>query len=204
MKKFFLALLPIVVLISCKDEPKALSEDFWAIAHDSRGHEISLNDSMFFIVPKIQCIVFLYHDSVFKVEIDRETNKEHYSLLKSGNKAAKDTLLSTFDSYRKTTLKEQLQEFRENGLGYGCFSDGYFLFNTSNKLQFGLFDFMDYYDWMKHSRSKEIPLTPKQFPKIYQNIYHTFNSKWRDYYLSNEYHYNNIRVRHCDKSFQNE
>ena len=195
MKKFILALLPIVVLISCKDEPKALSEDFWAIGFDRRGHEIIINDSMCFEVPKLKCIVFLYHDSVFKVEIDRETNKEHYSLLTAENKAI-DTLMATFDSYRKTNLKDQLQEFRENGLGYGCFSDGYFLFNTTNKIQFGLFDFMNYYDWTKHCRSKEMALTPKQFPKIYQTIFHTFNSKWRDYYLSNEYHYKELWFHH--------
>ncbi|MGV3610071.1 MAG: hypothetical protein ACO1N0_03915 [Fluviicola sp.] len=193
--KQVLLFLSILLFASCKEESNQLSEDFWAIAHDSKGHKITLNDSTYFEVPKLQYIVFLYHDSVFKVEIDRETSKEHYSLLTANDKVI-DTLMASFDSYRKTNLKDQLQKFEENRLGYGCFSDGYFLFNTSHKIQFGLFDFMNYYSWRKYGRLKEMSLKPKQFPKIYQTVYHTFHSKWMDHYMSDEYHYKEQRTHY--------
>lgn len=198
--KFIFSVILIVLILSSCEEPKPLSENFWAIGYDGRGHEITLNDSMCFEVPTLKCIVFLYHDSIFKVEIDQK-NKDHYSLLKTNTKA-KDTLISIFDTYRKTTLNSQLKEIQEHGMKHGCFTDGYFLFSTTKKLQFGLFEFTKYYNWRSHYHSKEIILTPKQFPKIYQTIYHQFNSKWWDYYMSNEYHFKDLRVHYtsicCD------
>lgn len=185
MKFIFTFLLVSSLLFACKEETSTLNENFCAIGYDRRGHEIKLNDSLFFEVPKLKFIVFLYHDSIFKVEIDHE-NKQHYSLLK-GNDRTKRALASTFKSYKKTTLKDQLKDLQKGETKYGCFSDGYFLFRTNEHIQFGLFDFMNYYEWKGRHSSKEIALKPNQFPKIYQTIYHTFNSKWLDYYLSNEY-----------------
>lgn len=194
IKIVLFAFITITILASCKNNPEPLNEDFYTIGYDRKGHEIKLNDSLFFEVPKLKFIVFLYHDSIFKVEIDHE-NKQHYSLL-TGNDRTKIALDSTFKSYRKTTLNSQLKDLRKHKTRYGCFSDGYFLFRTNEQLQFGLFDFMNYYDWKKHYSSIEISLKPNQFPKIYQTIYHTFNSKWWDYYMSNEYHFKELRLHY--------
>lgn len=194
MKLIFSLLLVAMILTSCQEKAKPLNEDFSAIGYDRRGHEIVLNDSLCFDVPKLKFILFLYHDSIFKVEIDTE-NKQHYSLLKENNRY-KDTLTSIFDSYRKITLKGQLKDIQKHGMKDGCFHDGYFLFRTNEQIQFGLFDFMNYYNWRQHYSPKEIELKPNQFPQIYQTIYHTFNSKWLDYYMSNEYHYKDLRVHY--------
>ena len=199
----FIVIIPflILALVSCKHEPKVLSEDFQAIAYDGRDHEISINDTLVFEVPKLKGIVFLYHDSIFKVEIDHK-NKQHFSLIKANNKSL-DSLISLFKSYQKTNLVTQLKEIKEHGIAHGCYKDGYFLFSKQENLQFGLFEFEKYYNWRLRYDPVEIPLKPEQFPKIYQTIYHTFNSKWKDYYLSNEYHYKELRIHysspHIDK-----
>lgn len=185
--KFIFPILLLFILLACKDEPKALSEDFLAIGYDGRDHEITLSDSMSFEAPKLKFILFLYHDSIFKVEIDSQ-NKQSYSLLK-GSTQSRDTLLSLFNSYQKTTLQSQLKNIKEHGIKHGCYTDGYFLFDLHGKIQFGLFEFTKFYDWRTHFPIKEIRLNPRQFPKIYETIYHMFNSKWWDYYMSNEYHY---------------
>lgn len=194
IKIVLFAFITITILASCKNNPEPLNEDFYAIGYDRRGHEIIINDSLCFEVPILKFIVFLYHDSVFKVEIDHK-KKQHFSLLKGTNQS-KEALIPIFNSYRKTTLKSQLKHIQKHGIIHGCFSDGYFLFRTNEQLQFGLFDFMNYYDWKKHYPSNEIRLRPDQFPRIYQTIYHTFNSKWWDYYMSNEYHFKELRLHY--------
>jgi hypothetical protein len=193
MKFIFTAFLFAVLLASCKNEPKPLSEDFFAIAYDGRDHEITVNDSFALEVPKLKTIVFFYHDSIFKVELDHNT--EHYSLVKT-TLSTRKTLISLFNSYQKTTLKAQLKEIKEHGLKHGCYTDGYFLFGENNQLQFGLFEFNKYYKWQLRFCPNEIPLNGKQFPKIYLQIYHTFNSKWKDYYFSDEYHFKDLRVHY--------
>lgn len=194
MKIVLFALITITILTSCKNDSVPLNENFYAIGYDRRSHEIIINDSLTFEVPKLKFIVFFYHDTVFKVEIDDE-NKQHYSFLK-GNTQSKEMLNEVFKSYQKTTLKGQLKHIQKHGMNLGCFSDGYFLFHKNDHTQFGLFDFMKYYDWRKHHSSKEIPLKPKRFPKIYQTVYHTFNSKWWDFYMSNEYHFKEMRLHY--------
>lgn len=190
MKFIFIMSFFILALVSCNNEPKALSEDFQAIAYEGRGHEISINDSLVFEVPKLKSILFLYHDSIFKIEIDYE-NRQNFSLLKANNKSM-DSLISLFTSYQKTNLREQLDDIK----GHGCFKDGYFLFSKQENLQFGLFEFQKYYDWLLQYHPVEVQLKTTQFPKIYQTIYHTFNSKWKDYYFSNKYHYKEHRIHY--------
>lgn len=194
MKFIFIIPFLILALVSCKHEPKVLSEDYQAIAYDGRDHEISINDTLVFEVPKLKGIVFLYHDSIFKVEIDYK-NKQHFSLIKANNKSL-DSLISLFKFYQKTILGAQLKEIKEHGIAHGCYKDGYFLFSKQENLQFGLFEFQKYYDWLLRYPPVETSLKANQFPKIYQTIYHTFNSKWKDYYLSNEYHYEELRIHY--------
>ena len=191
--KFIFQFILIFLFFACKEDETRLNEDFCAIAYDGMNYEIKLNDSLCFEVPKLKFILFLYHDSIFKVEIDRE-NKEHYSLLKGSTKS-QDTLNSLFNAYQKTTLKGQLKDIKENGIKHGCFTNGYFLIGRSDQTQFGLFDFTKYYEWRTYSNSKEIELQSKHFPKIYHTIYHTLNSKFWDY-MSDEYHLKVLRTHY--------
>ena len=171
-----------------------LSENFWVIGYDGGGHEIDLDQEMCMNAPKVKFLLFVYHDSIFTIEME-QGYKQRFCFLKCTNQS-KDSLMSLLEPYQKTTLKKQLNAIKEHGIPHGCFTDGYHLFNLNDHMQFGLFDFTSYYYWRCHYPSKKIKLQPRQVPKVYEKIYHAFNSERWDYYMSNEYHYKGIRVHY--------
>jgi hypothetical protein len=183
----------------CQVKQKPLSEDFWAIGYDGRRSQITINNDFVFEAPKLKCIIFLYHDSLFMVKNDQDDNPQISLLI--NNKREKDSLKSLFESYQKTSLHGQLKEIEAHGMPLGCFTDGYFLFRKHDQIQFGLFNFMRYYEWMLQYHPKEIPLSLEKLPRIYPVIYHTFNSKWWDYYMSDTYHFKDLRI-HYSSSLQ--
>lgn len=193
MKYIFTLLSLSTLLISCKEKTTPLSEDFHAICFVSNGDEIELGNGVFMNTPKIHFIQFVYHDTVFRVHI--ENKKSTYSYLKFRNKG-KDSLLSLLKQYDKTSLNQQLKSITEMNCDASCAPEGYFLFKKNEILKFGLFLYADYSKWSKRYSCKEVTLKSSQFPKIYQTIFHTFNSKQWDYFMSDDYHYKDVRTHH--------
>lgn len=187
MKFIFTIPFLILALASCKHDPKALSEDFQAICFVSNGDEISLGNGVYMNSPTIHYILFLYHDSLFQVEIEQQ--KEHYYQLECNSKT-KDSLISLLKSYQNISLKDQLKQ----GLRRSCGPTSYFLIESPKKRNFVHFDYMDYVDWRRHHRIKEMRMEKSLFPKIYSTIYHTFNSKQWDYLMSDDYYYKDVRT----------
>lgn len=191
----FIVIIPflIVTLLSCKNEPKPLSEDFQAICFVSDGNEIALGESVYMNAPVIHYIVFTYHDTIFQVSIGQK--KSVYSYLKTRNHG-KDSLESLLKEYNRTSLKKQVQLMKKmhSDLSSGCGPQGYFLFRKNYNLNFGIFTYRKYTDWNRKYVYKEIPLTINQFPKIYSTIYHTLNSKQWDYFMSDDYYYKDVRT----------
>ena len=191
MKIVLFALITITILTSCKNDSVPLNEDFHAICFVSNGGEIDLGSGVFMNRPQIHFIQFVYHDTVFQVHIKNQ--KSTYSWLKFRNKG-KDSLLSVLEQYDKTSLKQQLKSMQETNVDASCAPEGDFLFKKDEKFNFGLFLYNDYSNWLKGYRYKEVKLKNTQFPKVYQNIYHTFNSKQWDYLMSDDYHYKDVRT----------
>lgn len=189
----FIVIIPflILALVSCKHEPKVLSEDFQAICFVSNGDEIALGNGVYMNRPVIHYVLFLYHDTVFQVQISDK--QPAYFYLKC-RRNGKDSLESLFEKYDKFSLNEQLKVMEKNGYEGTCAPNGYFLTRKSETLNFGLFTYMDYYEWSRHYHWKEIKLNPGQFPKIYPTIYHTLNSKQWDYFMSDAYYYKDVRT----------
>lgn len=193
MKFIFTTLLMISIFFffGCKEEEKKLNEDYQAICFVSNGDEIALGNGTYMNPPIIHYVLFLYHDTIFQVQIQNE--KSTYSYLKYRNKG-KDSLQSLFKKYNQTSLYEQLKSMKKNNYQGTCAPNGYFLSKSNQKLNFGLFLYRDYYDWSRKYSWKQISLTSAQFPKIYSTIYHTLNSKQWDYFMSNEYYYKDVRT----------
>lgn len=191
MKPIFILLLASILLPACKEKIKPLNEDFHAICFVSNGDEMELGNGIFMNRPEIHFIQFVYHDTVFRVHI--ENKKSTYSYLKFRNKG-KDSLLSLLKQYDKTSLNQQLKSITETNCNASCAPKGYFLFKKNEKLNFGLFLYADYDNWVIKNRYHETTLKNSQFPKIYQTIYHTFNSKQWDYLMSDDYRYKDVRT----------
>lgn len=191
----FIVTIPflILALVSCKHEPKVLSEDFQAICFVSNGDEIELGNGLYMNSPTIHYILFLYHDTIFQVQIKNKKNS--WSYLTPRNKG-KDSLISLLKKYNKTSLKEQLHLIQKTDytVNSSCVPEGYFLCKKHETLNFGLFNYRDYDYWSRHYYWKETKLHSYQFPKIYSTIYHTFNSKQWDYLMSDEYYYKYVRT----------
>jgi hypothetical protein len=193
MKFIFIIALLLFTLVSCKDKTKALSEDFQAICFVSNGDEISLGNGVYMNSPTIHYVLFLYHDSLFQMEMEQK--KERYCLLKCSSKT-KDSLTALLKSYEQISLKDQLKK----GLRRSCGPTSYFLKESPRKKNFVHFDYMDYVDWRMHNRIKEIDLEKNSFPRIYSTIYHTLNSKKWDYLMSDDYYYKEVRT-YCKIEF---
>ncbi|WP_341903431.1 hypothetical protein [Fluviicola taffensis] len=192
MKFIFSLSLILVVLSSCKDKVKPLNEDFNAICFISNGDEIEVGNEVFMNLPKIHYILFIYHDTVFQSVI--KNGESIYSYLKLRNHG-KDSLQAILKQYDKTSLKKQLKSMKvHNDNGINCAPAGYFLSGSNKKLNFGIFRYNDYSYWSRKYSYKEIKLESNQFPKIYQTIYHTLNSKQWDYFMSDDYYYKEIRT----------
>ncbi len=135
----FIVIIPflILALVSCKHEPKVLSEDFQAICFVSNGDEISLGNGVYMNSPTIHYVLFLYHDTIFQVQI--KDKKNSWSYLTPRNKG-KDSLISLLRKYNKTSLKEQLHLIQKTDytVSSSCGPKGYFLCKKNEKLNFGL------------------------------------------------------------------
>lgn len=184
-------ILSILFLVSCNSEQKPLDENFNTICFINDTYEIEVGNGAYMNIPKIQYVLFIYHDTIFQVSIENE--KSTYSFMKLRNKG-KDSLQSIFKEYDKTYLKKQLKSMKENNYHGTCAPNGYFLSRNDEKLNFGIFFYRDYSNWIRRYSHKEIQLKPAQFPQIYQTIYHTLNSKQWDYVMSDEYYYKDIRT----------
>ncbi|AEA44853.1 hypothetical protein [Fluviicola taffensis] len=196
MKRIILALFLIMIFASCRQNSKPLNEDFSAVCFLDSGDKVEVGSGVFMNPPKIHSILFVYHDSVFQVQI--KNKKSSYFYLKC-RKTPKDSLLSLFSIYGKTTLKEQLKNKEETNCSSSCAPECYFLFKNSKKINFGIFYYHDYSEWTRRFGQNEVKLNPNQFPSIYQTIYHTLNSKHWDYFMSNDYYYKAIRTyRHVE------
>ncbi len=193
MKFIFIITIWLFALASCKGEPKVLSEDFQAICFVSNGDEIGLGNEVYMNSPTIHYVLFLYHDTIFQVQI--KDKKNSWSYLTPRNKG-KDSLIFLFRKYDNTTLKEQLHllKKRKYTVNSSCGPEGYFLCKKHEKLNFGLFNYRDYSYWSRYYYWKETKLHSYQFPKIYSTIYHTFNSKQWDYLMSDDYYYKDVRT----------
>ncbi|WP_343605286.1 hypothetical protein [Fluviicola sp.] len=188
----FALLITLSVLNSCKEEPVALSEDFYAVSFVSRGDDLYLRKNQYLETEKIHFVLFIYHDTIFQVDLQEK--KPRYSYLKC-KPAVLDSLKSMFAVYEKTNLSKQLKDLKENGPKLSCIRDEYFLFRKGDQINFGIFDFMDYYDWYGRRATKEVKLKKYQFPQIYQTIYFGLNSRRWDYVMSNRYYYKEFRIR---------
>lgn len=193
MKFIFMIALLLFTLVSCKDKTKALSEDFQAICFVSNGDEISLGNGVYMNSPTIHYVLFLYHDTIFQVQI--KDKKNSWSYLTPRNNGL-DSLISLFKKYDNTTLKEQLHliQKRDYTVNSSCGPKGYFLCKKDEKLNFGLFNYRDYNYWSRYYSWKETKLHSYQFPKIYSTIYHTLNSKKWDYLMSDDYYYKEVWI----------
>ncbi|WP_343636811.1 hypothetical protein [Fluviicola sp.] len=191
MKLIYSILCILILLTSCKSENTPLNEDFRAICFVSNGDEIELGNGIYMNPPVIHYVLFLYHDTIFQVQIrDKKSTCSYLKCRRNG----KDSLESLFKEYDETSLNEQLKVMKKNGYLGTCSPDGYFLTRKNEILNFGLFIYMDYNQWSKHYYWKEIKLDPGQFPKIYPTIYHTLNSKQWDYFMSDDYYYKSVRT----------
>lgn len=193
MKLIFPFLLIIFLFSACKEDEKRLNENYKAICFVSNGDETEVGNGVYMNPPTIHYVLFIYHDTIFQVQI--RNKKSTYSYLKYRNKG-KDSLQSTFNAFDKTSLKEQLQLMKKIQMtkSSGCGPEGYFLSQKNYKLNFGIFPYGEYNDWHGRYIYKEVPLTINQFPKIYSSIYHTLNSKQWDYFMSNDYYYKEVRT----------
>jgi hypothetical protein len=196
MKIILASLTLILVFISCNSELETnmVDEDFQAIGFVSKGNEISLGNGRFMHSFKFQLILFVYHDTIFQVEINND--KPTYYYLKCSQET-KGSLIAELDRYNQTSLKEQLIDIKKNNLLSSCAPDGYFLFNKNEKMNFGLFAYESLYQWFIKSK-RQIKLTDREFPKIYESIFHTLNSKGWDYFMSDDYHYKELRFYYKD------
>lgn len=191
MKFISTLFLCLILLASCNEEPKSPSEDFQAICFVSNGTEIALGNGIYMNPPVIHYMLFLYHDTIFQVQI--RDKKSTYSYLKY-RRHGKESLQLLFKTYDQTSLHEQLKSMKKNGYHGTCAPDGYFLSKNNGTLNFGLFIYRDYEDWSRHHFWKQIDLPSAQFPAIYPTIYHTLNSKQWDYFMSNAYYYKDVRT----------
>ncbi|MDH4473324.1 MAG: hypothetical protein QE487_12015 [Fluviicola sp.] len=196
MKIILASLTLILVFVSCNSEreTKMINEDFQAIGFVGKGNEISVGNGLFMHSFKFQLILFVYHDTIFQIEINND--KPTYSYLKC-SKETKGTLITALDRYNQTSLKEQLIDIKKNNLLGSCAPDGYFLFKKNAKLNFGLFAYESINDWIRKDK-RQIKLTDREFPKIYESIFHTLNSKGWDYFMSDDYHYKKLRFYYKD------
>lgn len=184
--------LGLILLHSCQDEPVVLNEDFYAMGFVSGNEEVNLGKGQYLETERIHFVLFIYHDTIFQVK--REKKETQYSYLKC-KPAVVDSLKSVFSAYEKTNLSVQLKEIQENGPRLSCIPDEYFLFRKGDRLNFGIIDFMDYYDWHGRRATKEVKLKKYQFPEVYQFIYFGLNSNRWDYMMSNRYYFKEFLVR---------
>lgn len=193
MKSSFvlLFLINISVLSSCQVKEEQIIDDYKAVAIANINNEIKISPDLYMNQKKIGLILFIYHDTVFQAKL--EGNKTTYAYL-NWNKQLKDSLNSCLGLYKSTNLKKQLKDLRENGILMTCSPEGYFLFSSNEQLNFGLFNYRDLGDLVNSNHYKEVVLSKNKFPKIYTTIYHTFNSKIWDYYMSNDYYYKENRT----------
>ena len=190
MRLLFTTCIATILLFSCENKKKVLNEDFSAIGFVSRGYEMQLPKNLYMEIYQFHFILFTYHDTVFQVEI--KNNQPVYSYLKVGQRA-KDSLAAALKPYKTTSLKKQLKLITKIYDHPSCAPAGYFLF--SRNLNFGIFHYAVYGDLYRHFLcGKEVRLKESQFPKIYQTIYHTLNSKHWDYFMSDDYRYKEVRT----------
>lgn len=181
----------MLVAFSCNTKSKVLNEDYKAIYIETRRDLIQLNDNLYMHRHDYSQILFSYHDSVFK--ISRENGKEKYAYLKM-NQQNLDSLNAIFNKYNKTNLKEQLSLRKKNGNGHYCFGQGYVLFQKNNEHKFVLFHPHDFIKKLGRIRYKEVNISKRKFPNVYQTIQNTFNSKIWDYVMSDDYYYRRDRT----------
>lgn len=179
------------VLISCESQKAAIDESYDAIAFTGNGDEIHLSKELYMRRHEITYILFRYHDTLFQAEISK--NATSYSFLKNDG-VLMDSLKTNLSFYRNTNLKKQIKEVVHNGELVSCSPDGYFLFNSKDKLNFGKYDYREWSDLLHRKNFQKIKLPEHSFPKVYSAIYHTFNSKIWDYTMSKDYQYKSVRT----------
>ncbi len=187
----YLIVLAFYFMVSCDTKTSTTNENYEAIAFMDNGEEIQLGNNLFMKSQKIGAILFIYHDTIFQAKING--TKTTYSYMAKNDKLL-DAIRGTFKPYRNTTLKKQLVSMKMKGYSGTCSPDTYFLIGSNTQINFGLFNYMDYYVVIRSARTKEISIPEQKFPKIFTTIYHTLNSKIWDYYMSNDYYYKDLRT----------
>lgn len=189
MKLIFGSLLLFFYISSCQNNSSKLKEDYQALGFISNGEEVQISKDLFLNAKKFHYFLFLYHDTIFQVVNHKEITYYYFE----PNKKMIDSLKSALKPYTKITLHEELISMKKNGYRGSCGPEGYFLFEKNEKMNFGVFDHRNYNDWRKQFKNKPKEIKKNKFPKIFQSMYHKFNSKHWDYFMSTEYHYKDVR-----------
>lgn len=192
MKTFFFLIIFLLLIFSCSQK-KELNEDYQAIAI-CNYYNFMISKDQSIHLPKIEKIIFYYHDTLFQFESNRfdtiysyiKTKKESHILLKKEIRKIEKVNIQEIEKYRN--------EMSENGVLY-CGPDVYLHSKKKNKYLFTLFSIKQISDWFDYNWTRKTIIKKKEFPQKFHEIYHTINSYQLNFHFQGN---NNILTKYLN------
>lgn len=186
-KKSYLifAIFCLGILSSCKTPKK----DDSIIAISLIESDPKLSEDLNFDCQKLCGIIFLYHDTIFKMEIANH-KYFYYNTPKKVNLEVQKMIKHPTG----LTIKKQVEDIKKTPPSCNRGS-GYLYIKENNKSKFLLCPYSFFTD-MNKLMKKEIPINKAKLPQIFNSLYCEINSKHWDYFMSEDYAYKDFRINH--------
>ena len=187
MKVF--TILLIVLLFSCttRNEKKPKVQAFCAV---TKGETIQLNRDYFMNLEKIQFIFTRIDNQIYETKLINGKFK-NYQI--NYNKKKLNYILKGFSENNSQDLDSQIV-FKRKQTSFCGLITGYFL-DDSDGTNFCLLSNKKLESIIvNYEKLKKTDVKDKSKIRILEKIYYKMNSLRWDYYMSNKYHYNEIRA----------
>lgn len=180
--RFIITLLVILGSCNCKQKK---NEDVFAVGIYGWRHNLSVGEKWTIRQDKPSGFLMIYHDSVFRIEIDSTGLPTYFA----GEFPSERDAQHYVEKYRDRILNHKQPKPGSDDYGiWGCAPPMYFLNVTEKKEQFGMCDAES--EFRLYCRlGKSTKTVRKKVPDVVIRYYHQLNSMRSEFERSNEYPY---------------
>jgi|GEM_PF-5955657 len=179
-------LLLVSIFVSCSSETPP-DESFKGIGVLGYRKKIALEEGRYMEVPAFNYFVFMYHDSIFEIELDSLGKSTCYRI--DYNPEEKHIADIFFTSIHNGNLQIPLKEYKGS-----CAPDIIYLGNKDG--EFSVFSGLQYDDveLLFDLKQKRTKIRASKQPKIFTSKIYEFDSRYLRHYFSESYLYKDVRV----------
>jgi hypothetical protein len=186
MRTSFLLLL--LILTSCSaEQPPVTDDSFLGIGILGYREHVPSGRAYTIEIPTFNLFIFMYHDSIFQIEIDTLGKSTCY-LMKYSYKT-QSRADGIFQRIRNGNFRIPLKEYQSS-----CFPDLVYLSNKKEKTEFYGLPFHPAIRFLLSDKFKRIKIPASQQPEIFKAKMYEFDSRYLRHYFSDDYFYKDFRV----------